>query len=98
MAGNRIGGKKAAATNKRLFGEDWYRQIGKLGGQAGHTGGFYNNPELASRAGAKGGRISKRTKTIPQKKAPVEIATDSASEFQLTKKPTGLFSKLLRRG
>lgn len=36
------------------------QSIGSKGGRNGHTGGFAANPELARRAGAKGGRISRR--------------------------------------
>ncbi|MEO8691850.1 MAG: KGG domain-containing protein, partial [Candidatus Saccharimonas sp.] len=32
-----------------------------------HTGGFAANPELARIAGAKGGRISRRTKVTSEK-------------------------------
>lgn len=60
MPGNRIGGLKASATNKARYGKDWYARIGRIGGKNGHTGGFAANPELARRAGAKGGAISKR--------------------------------------
>lgn len=60
MAGNKIGGRKAAETNKRLYGKDWYAKIGKIGGSNGHTGGFAANPELAKEAGRKGGKISRR--------------------------------------
>lgn len=60
MPGTKAGGKQAAATNKAKFGENFYREIGKIGGQAGHTGGFYANRELARIAGAKGGRKSRR--------------------------------------
>lgn len=60
MAGTKEGGKKAAATNMERHGKDFYREIGKMGGKNGHTGGFASNPELAKIAGAKGGRISKR--------------------------------------
>jgi len=62
MAGTKAGGKKAAATNKAKYGRDFYANIGKKGGQNGHTGGFAANRELARVAGAKGGRISKRGK------------------------------------
>lgn len=62
MAGTKAGGLKAAETNKRKYGNDWYSRIGKKGGKNGHTGGFAANPELARSAGAKGGRISRRTK------------------------------------
>lgn len=63
MAGTRAGGLKAAATNKKN-NPNFYRDIGRIGGQNGHTGGFYANPELAKIAGARGGRISKRGKAI----------------------------------
>jgi hypothetical protein len=62
MAGTIAGGKHAAETNKRLYGADFYAKIGAMGGKKGKTGGFYANRELARIAGAKGGRISKRTK------------------------------------
>lgn len=62
MAGTTHGGKLAAKRNYEKYGRDFYKSIGAKGGKNGRTGGFYNNPELASRAGAIGGRISKRTK------------------------------------
>lgn len=61
MPGTLKGGKKAAAKNKRLYGSDFYKRIGAIGGSRGKTGGFYQNRELASRAGAIGGRISRRS-------------------------------------
>lgn len=60
MAGNIEGGRKAAITNKKKYGSDFYAEIGRKGGRNGHTGGFAANPELAKIAGQKGGRISKR--------------------------------------
>lgn len=66
MAGTKIGGKHAAETNRKLFGDDFYSRIGVLGGKASHTGGFFANRELARTAGAKGGKISKRTKREKQ--------------------------------
>ncbi len=62
MAGTKLGGKAAAKTNKEKYGADFYAKIGAMGGKKGHTGGFYANRELARIAGAKGGRISRRTK------------------------------------
>lgn len=62
MAGTKVGGLKARETNYQNHGKDFYREIGRKGGQNGHTGGFASNPELARKAGAKGGRISKRGK------------------------------------
>jgi len=62
MAGTKTGGKSAAATNKAKYGADFYARIGAMGGKKGRTGGFYANRDLARIAGAKGGRISRRTK------------------------------------
>ena len=62
MAGTKTGGKAAAATNKTKYGADFYAKIGAKGGKLGKTGGFYANRDLARLAGAKGGRISRRSK------------------------------------
>ncbi len=64
MAGTKLGGKRAAETNKKRHGEDFYKNIGAIGGKKGTTGGFFANRELARLAGAKGGRISRRTKRV----------------------------------
>lgn len=64
MAGTIEGGKAAAATNKKKYGEDFYSKIGAKGGRLGRTGGFAANRELARAAGAKGGRKSRRGKAI----------------------------------
>jgi hypothetical protein len=60
--GNEVltGGLKAAATNKKRYGNGFYSNIGARGGKISKKGGFYANPELAKKAGAIGGRISKR--------------------------------------
>lgn len=62
MAGTKKGGQAAASTNKTKYGADFYAKIGAMGGKKGKTGGFYANRDLARVAGAKGGRISRRTK------------------------------------
>lgn len=62
MAGTKAGGRAAAATNKAKYGDNFYALIGAKGGKLGRTGGFYANRELARQAGAKGGRISRRSK------------------------------------
>ena len=62
MSGTKTGGQKAAAANKERYGADFYKRIGKTGGEKGTTGGFFANRELARTAGAKGGRISRRSK------------------------------------
>jgi general stress protein YciG len=65
MAGTKAGGRKAAATNIAKYGETFYADIGKVGGQKGHTGGFYANRELARIAGARGGKISRKPQKAP---------------------------------
>ena len=68
MAGTKAGGLKAA--QKTLARDpDFYAKIGRKGGKNGRTGGFAANPALARIAGAKGGRISRRTKKTVQKTA-----------------------------
>lgn len=73
MAGTKLGGKKAAETNKKRHGEGFYANIGAIGGRRGTTGGFAtptpcNCPripythKIANCAGAKGGTISRRKK------------------------------------
>lgn len=62
MAGTKEGGVAAAETNKKRYGEGFYARIGALGGKKSTTGGFYADRELARRAGAKGGKISRRRK------------------------------------
>lgn len=65
MAGTVEGGKSAAAKNKELYGEDYYKRIGKSGGLVNHpeTRYFRVNKEAAREAGAKGGTISRRKVT-----------------------------------
>ena len=60
MAGTKLGGAKAATTNKNKYGKDFYARIGAMGGKIGRTGGFYANRELAREAGRKGGMKSRR--------------------------------------
>lgn len=64
MSGTLAGGKAAAKTNKAKYGKDFYAKIGCIGGKKGTTGGFFANRELARIAGARGGRISRRSKKV----------------------------------
>lgn len=72
MAGTISGGKKAAQKNK-LTNPDFYRHIGAIGGKKSRGGGFASSKigrdgltgqERAKLAGSKGGKISKRTKSV----------------------------------
>lgn len=60
MVGTTEGGRKAAITIKLRNGEDFYSRIGTKGGSVCCSKGFAANPELAKKAGAKGGSASKR--------------------------------------
>lgn len=69
MSGTKLGGIRAAATNKKKYGKEFYALIGRKGGKNGHTGGFASEepgkdgltgPERAKIAGQKGGVISRR--------------------------------------
>lgn len=60
MPGTRPGGIKAAATNKKKYGPDFYVKIGALGGAKSTGGGFAANRELAREAGRKGGMKSRK--------------------------------------
>ena len=78
MAGTTAGGAKTRETNIRKYGEDYYRNIGSMGGKARFPGkGFgtdnrnfleklLGKPTRAQLAGRKGGSMSKRTKTIKE--------------------------------
>lgn len=64
MAGSKDGGRAAAATNKLKYGADFYQRIGAIGGSVptAKKKGFAANRELARIAGARGGKVSRRTK------------------------------------
>lgn len=64
MPGTKIGGQRAAATNKKRYGKGFYNRIGKLGGETSRGGGFKSEivdkngltgSERARLAGQKGG-------------------------------------------
>ena len=64
------GGKKAAETNKKKYGDDYYAKIALKSQEAYMSKpknlrkprGFAAHPELASSAGKKGGMISRSIK------------------------------------
>ena len=69
MSGTIEGGRKAAATNKERYGDNYYANIGHKGGANSKTGGFASNkvgkdgltgPERAKLAGSIGGAKSRR--------------------------------------
>ncbi len=55
------GGRKAAATNKAKYGEDFYKIIGQKGGRTSRNGGYATaaGRVLASQVGALGGSRGK---------------------------------------
>lgn len=69
MVGTKAGRKKTAEKVKEKYGQDFYVEIGRKGGQNGNSGGFASGKvgkdgltgrERAKIVGAKAGRISKR--------------------------------------
>nr|DAM37582.1 MAG TPA: Small hydrophilic plant seed protein [Caudoviricetes sp.] len=75
MAGNHTGGLKARDANLKR-NPNFYRDIGRIGGKRGKTGGFASEAigddgltgrERAKVAGKKGGLISKRGKSKKNK-------------------------------
>lgn len=64
MSGSHAGGIKAAKTNKKLHGANFYAEIGRKGGKKSHpaTRYFAMHPEIAKTAGTKGGLKSRRGK------------------------------------
>lgn len=61
MGGTKLGGQKAANTNRKRHGNDFYKRIGSMGGKiGGGKGGFHADHELARRAAKIGGSVSRR--------------------------------------
>jgi len=60
MSATKVGGISARDMNYAKQGRDFYERIGRIGGQRGHTGGFWNNHERAVAAGRIGGAKSSR--------------------------------------
>ena len=89
MSGTTLGGKRAAASNKQKFGDDFYARIGSIGGQRGHTGGFWHakyirgDIDFVRACGAKGGVISRREPAGVKRDSSLRILAalkDSAEE------------------
>ena len=73
MSGTKIGGLKAAHTNRLKNGLDFYARIGAKGGRNGHTGGYASDKvgndgltglERAKICGRIGGMKSRRGKKV----------------------------------
>ena len=82
--GTPAGGAKAAKTNRKLHGEDFYTRIGSKGGSAFSLKpkGFAANPERARWAGRLGGLTSR--KGVPFES--LEVRRQNAREiFEKTK-------------
>lgn len=107
MSGTREGGLKAAKTNRKKYGKNFYKINGAKGGKNGHTGGFASNPALARLAGAKGGRVSRRCESvvtteefkrkIPKIKSMYEQGESMAEISRITKVPYGVIVQWVRK-
>ena len=62
MAGTKAGAQKTRETIIKRHGKDFWRDIGRIGGQNGRTGGFFGDSERARECGRIGGAMSKRGK------------------------------------
>lgn len=62
MSGTKAGSIKARETILKRHGADFFKRIGSIGGSRVDTKpkGFAANPELARKAGSKGGKRSTR--------------------------------------
>lgn len=89
MAGTKEGGLKAAKTNYKKYGKDFYVKNGAIGGRHGHTGGFAYDINLAKEAGRKGGLKSKRgnaEKTYKQAEEIKKLLNKGLSAKEIAKK------------
>jgi hypothetical protein len=72
MAGTKAGGAKAAKTNKALFGDDWYKQIGKDSwknpNRSRKTGFAVMSKEKHIEISKKGGQVKKEDYHIKPEK------------------------------
>ena len=108
MSGTKAGGIKARESNYKNNGRDFYIKIGSKGGRHSHKGGFYANPDLAKKAGAKGGSISRRgeaNKTRELLKANKELVKKMVAEGKSVKDislatgiPTSALYKRIKNG
>lgn len=84
MSATREGGLKAAATIKKRYGSDFYKGIGRLGGQKSRGGGFADDTigedglTRAQRAGRKGGQVSRKKSN----RTYVKVAAEAAQQKQ----------------
>ena len=86
MPGTRAGGLKAAATNRARYGNDFYQNIGLIGGKLSVGGGFAADRELAARAGKIGGTKSKRGKAAIKEMPQFEGTLQALNKLTITTK------------
>lgn len=104
MPGTREGGRKAAETNLKRHGKNFYAEIGHKGGSKGAADGaikgFAANRELARKAGAKGGKISRRgpaKKTVEKKPIKERVEEDAKKIEEGNRIRESFFRKMFRR-
>jgi len=95
LSGTVAGGKKASATNKMKYGENFHVLIGRKGGLAGNpaTKGFASNRELARKAGSMGGKASGRGRA---KKKPSVLIEEQTAERSKEINTGGFWDKFRR--
>lgn len=60
--GHRAAGKAGGQKTSETHGRDFYKKIGKKGGQSS-PGNFKNNPQRAREAGRKGGKARAKARS-----------------------------------
>jgi general stress protein YciG len=107
MAGNVLGGRKAANTNKSKYGVDFYGQIGRKGGKISRGGGFaydkvgadgLTGRQRAVEAGRLGGTVSRKRSTAHLHEAQELRATVQANpEYLKNVSPVAKIRNLFNR-
>lgn len=105
MSGTREGGRKAAETNLKRHGKNFYAEIGRKGGSKGTADGTIKGfaamtPEKRRAAGAKGGKISRRgpaKKTVEKKPIEKKVEEDIKKIEEGNRIRESFFRKMFRR-
>lgn len=105
MPGTREGGRKAAETNLKRHGKNFYAEIGRKGGSKGRADGAVKGfaamtPEKRRAAGAKGGKISRRgpaKKTVEKKSTKERMEEDIKKVEEGNRIRENFFRKMFRR-
>ena len=91
------GSLKTAMTNKQKYGSEWYKTIGKIGGQAKVPKGFGSNKERAIASGRKGGSKNRRKFDYNTLNQMIEMHKQHFSKQQIADKVGTTYGIVSRR-